>query len=1730
MKKLAMKMLSLLLVLSLLLPTCVFAQPGQDGDGTLGTQGAAMENADTPTGGGNSDGDADAPTGGGSGDEDADAPTGGGNSDENSDTSTGGGSGDGDTKDVNGGSVTQSTTSEKTTTFTEGEDGDTPTEEPIMATVSIAVAAEDDGISQEELLEGYLYSISGLYGEDAAVFRAPSAPLPEVAQDVYNALALEIEKVANGTRNSAKFVISNTWTKPKADWGITGSVISGGAVTAEASAAIREKINMDALLHRLLSTMPYKLYWFDKTDGGLAMEYSIGFDSSSDNVTVQDMVVYMTVAGDYTDGTTSTGGTTPPKTYKTGVDTGKTGATTAAVNNAKNIVSANSTKRDYEKLKEYLSEICNRVEYNHAAAAGSSWSGGYGDPWQLIYVFDNDTTNKVVCEGYAKAFKYLCDLSAFSDTNLSCYLVTGTMSGGTGEGGTGAGNHMWNVVHIGGKNYLVDVTNCDTGTIGATDKLFPCGVEENVASEKYTATNATAGVSHNVEYEYDAQTINDYEPAELKLWGVKYEEPAMPALDGTVTITGASSPNPKIGDMLTANTSGLNYGTATMGTLSYQWKAGGVEVGTGNTYTVQVGDYNKKITVTVTNSNNTGSVSSAETAAVVKKDGPSAPTGSITVKNITAEGFTYTAIAGRQYAISTSDPIPAGIEWGAKVATDGDVVVTGKNANTDYYIYTRVAETDEAYAGAASTGTKVRTRMSAAASQFTYSTKEAVYTGSANGATVTSSVHNSSKFTLKYNGADTAPTNVGTYDLTAEVKAHGDYAATTVELGTWEIKPLEVTLTWSGHAARDYDGNNSNVTATVSNKKGTDDVNVTVTGGTEANAGSHTATAAALTGAAAGNYKLPGTKPTQTYTINAAKITVGTDAFADYTGVYDGNSHSITVNEGNIATVNNQPITIKYGTASGTYDLGAAPTATNVSESKTVYWQITAPNHEEKTGAATITINKVDYTPPTVYDTVRSSQVTTNKTLELPALPAGASYTASGTVGGTAGLISSYSVSGTTLTYSTTNQMDGISATITIPVTGATNYNNYYVVVTVIAKDKDDAGVSITNGSSASVTYGETITISATKTASEDGTWTWHYDTTVFDVVGASSESTITLKAMKATTAAVPVKATFESTNYMGNASIAVNVNKATPVAGNFMFTAPTVLVYDGSNKMATVTEKSGIAGMGTVTVKYFKDGSLTTDTKAVGTYVVKVDVAAGTNYAAISDLTADEWTFTVTRANASVTTAPAAAGSLGYDGSAKNLITAGTCTGGMMKYRLGDSGAWSAAIPQATNAGTYTVWYKVVGDGNHNDTAAASVTVTIARQSITPSVTVSGSYTYNNGNPIIPTVEVKNGGATLTAGTDYDLLVSDNTNAGTGKVTVKERADSNYTFTEVHKTFNIGMANQATLTVTGGTSVVYGETLTLGTSGGSGTGAVTYTVTDVTGKATITGNVLTPTQAGTVKVKATKAADTNYNAIGSAEVEITITQATPTGAPKFTKITSSGKTLGDAALVKTVSGPGDGFSVAGTVEWVDGSGTALADSTSVEANKSYGWKFTPTDSNYKSISGSVVVYTVRRVSHSGGAAADSAAAAAQPTVYSGSRGESVKTLQAQLNAKGFNAGSVDGIFGKNTQAAVMAFQKANGLAADGIVGKLTWAKLYDTTAALPAASTATGTQPMVYRGSRGDAVRKLQELLNKKGFDCGAVDGIFGSKTYAAVVAFQKANGLSADGIVGPLTWGKLG
>lgn len=97
-----------------------------------------------------------------------------------------------------------------------------------------------------------------------------------------------------------------------------------------------------------------------------------------------------------------------------------------------------------------------------------------------------------------------------------------------------------------------------------------------------------------------------------------------------------------------------------------------------------------------------------------------------------------------------------------------------------------------------------------------------------------------------------------------------------------------------------------------------------------------------------------------------------------------------------------------------------------------------------------------------------------------------------------------------------------------------------------------------------------------------------------------------------------------------------------------------------------------------------------------------------------------------------------------------------------------------------------------------------------------------------------------------------------------------------------------------------GETTVVYGHTLTFSSDGGSDIGEVSYSVINGTGEATITPDtaVLTPVKVGTVNVIATKAGDNDYKEVASALFEITITHATPTGEPKYTKITTFGKRL----------------------------------------------------------------------------------------------------------------------------------------------------------------------------------------------------------------------------------------
>lgn len=125
-----------------------------------------------------------------------------------------------------------------------------------------------------------------------------------------------------------------------------------------------------------------------------------------------------------------------------------------------------------------------------------------------------------------------------------------------------------------------------------------------------------------------------------------------------------------------------------------------------------------------------------------------------------------------------------------------------------------------------------------------------------------------------------------------------------------------------------------------------------------------------------------------------------------------------------------------------------------------------------------------------------------------------------------------------------------------------------------------------------------------------------------------------------------------------------------------------------------------------------------------------------------------------------------------------------------------------------------------------------------------------------------------------------------------------------------------------------------------------------------------------------------------------------------------------------------------------------------------------------------------------------------------------GVRGNEVSLLQNKLRSISYANYNSTGYYGSSTKESVRKYQKDHGLAADGMAG-------YRTLSNLGLANAAS----YLKQGSRGSEVVKLQNTLNSKGFTVGKADGIFGSRTHNGVIGFQKSNGLTLDGIAGPIT-----
>lgn len=375
---------------------------------------------------------------------------------------------------------------------------------------------EDDSAA---LLEGYLYQVNGLdvpevvkaeSGGNTASRPATYAVALNVAtQTIYDKLVPEIKAIANGERTSSIVKVEGlNITYYKSDLGLD-TLVTGNSFTAEAQAKVKQlftaDVSADVLLTSLITHLPYELYWFDKVEG---IQISYEMTGTDEYVTISSVEIMFHVSQDYavTEGDSY---------YPTMPDTAKTGAATAAAAKAAQVVAENQGKGIYSKLVAYREYITNAVDYNFGAAYTANYP--YGDPWQLIYVFDGDPNTNVVCEGYSKAFKYLCDLTwTGSDPEVKCYLAVGKMDGG---------DHMWNIVSIGGVNYLTDITNCDSGLddegnqiqmIGYPDQLFLCGAEGSV-----DASYAAATTNGTVTYVYDQNTKDIYDQ-ELALSKTKY--------------------------------------------------------------------------------------------------------------------------------------------------------------------------------------------------------------------------------------------------------------------------------------------------------------------------------------------------------------------------------------------------------------------------------------------------------------------------------------------------------------------------------------------------------------------------------------------------------------------------------------------------------------------------------------------------------------------------------------------------------------------------------------------------------------------------------------------------------------------------------------------------------------------------------------------------------------------------------------------------------------------------------------------------------------------------------------------------------------------------------------------------------------------------------------------------------------------------------------------------------
>lgn len=337
--------------------------------------------------------------------------------------------------------------------------------------------------------------------------------------------------------------------------------------------------------------------------------------------------------------------------------------------------------------------------------------------------------------------------------------------------------------------------------------------------------------------------------------------------------------------------------------------------------------------------------------------------------------------------------------------------------------------------------------------------------------------------------------------------------------------------------------------------------------------------------------------------------------------------------------------------------------------------------------------------------------------------------------------------------------------------------------------------------------------------------------------------------------------------------------------------------------------------------------------------------------------------TFTIAKANP-VYVAPVAQ-SLTYSGSSQYLTTSGSTSHGTIQYSA-DGTNWYTTRRTKTNAGSYTTYWRLVGDANHNDVASTSINVTIAQKALT--ITARSQTITYGGNIATGTSQVTTSGLvssdSLTAVT---LTASTSSVTTSGTITpsaaTTSKGISNYSVTYNTGNLTINKANSSVTSAPTAKSLTYSRSAqSLINAGSASGGTLYYKYTTTNSKPTSTSgfssSIPTRTNAGTYYVWYYVKGDSNHNdtAISSTAVTVTIAKVTPVVATAPSKrtglsYTGSAQNLLSGGSMKHSSS--DSASVSGTFTYKQG--------TNAGSYSSLTWSFAPTDStNYNSASGTV--------------------------------------------------------------------------------------------------------------------------------------------------------------------------